>query len=285
MKIKIFASLMALSVLIFSCSKKSPDEGGDKAADAKALEAKVIGKWSFNNVSLSALSVVRSSTALKAKGLFAAPVNELLPGISEAAPQTPSSTGFVEFLNGNTYIISDGEGSVFTGKFEATDGSSISLAGFGSISEIRFSGQKIDFKVNYTASGKSISIAANKAAEIAATDKGKLLCAHAWYVTDEEDGKDLVSGTVDRVTVLYSLSGTYLVQFFKSGKLVEAKVANWKWHSTDPNKFVYWWDDELPNENTDYVLLRELTNNIMKIKEELYSNVVVYNNYVLKPVQ
>jgi hypothetical protein len=285
MKIKIFASLVALSVLLFSCSKKGPDEEGNKAEDTKALEAKIIGKWSFNNVSLATLAVVRSSAALKGKGLFTAPSNQLLPSVSVTSLPTPSNTGFIEFLSGNTYIIYDNFGAFFSGKFEVKDGSSISLAGFGSISEIRFNDQKINFKINYAASGKSIEVMANKAAEIAATDKTKLLCAHTWYVTDDEDGKSLVGNTIDRATILFSLSGTYLVQFFKSGKLVEAKVANWKWHTTDPNKIVYWWDDDLPNENTDYVLLRELTNSILKTREELNSNPVVYNNFVLKPVQ
>ncbi len=84
----------------------------------------------------------------------------------------------------------------------------------------------------------------------------------------DPDGNEM--HPVDRVTFLLSPSGTYLVQFFSANKLIRAEVANWKWHHTDADKFVYWWEEEPSStEEDDFsIVITRLTSTLLEIDEK-----------------
>lgn len=44
-------------------------------------------------------------------------------------------------------------------------------------------------------------------------------------------------------------------------------MANWKWDATKTDRFLYWWGNEAPNPDTDFVTVRELTGSVLKTAE------------------
>lgn len=294
---KFYAIVIALSVILLSCSKKNdstPDPNPDPAAvaaAAKKLHADVQGKWTFGGMVLPLRVGVKAT-----KGTWLNPNN----GTSQTARSQdtgPIKTGFIEFLSDSTYIIYDSENNYFTGKFEAKDGTTISLANLGTLSGINFTQEKINFKLTYTANSKSITVTGNKAKDIPAGDRAKLL-GRKWYLTHEEDGNQILNqetdiyneeGTVtgtfilDSLNFLMSPSGTYVVQMFEKKVLKTAQMANWKWHSTKTDRFVYWWYDEPVDEEKDVIILRELTQDVFKATE--YDEDMTEMKWLLKPVR
>lgn len=278
---KFYAIVMALSVILLSCSKKNdpaPDPEPDPAviaAAAKKLHADVQGKWTFGGIALPLRVGVKTT-----KGSWLRP-NSPKHQTARSQDNGPIKTGFIEFLSDSTYTIYDSEGNYFTGKFEAKDGTTISLANLGTLSGINFAQEKINFKLTYTSNSKSITVTANKVKDVPTGDKAKLL-GRKWYITHEEDGQTLFEEEVeiyddndklveafipDSISVLMSPYGTYVVQILKNGVLKKATIVNWKWHSTKTDRFIYWVYDIPADEEDDYVIIRELTQDILKTTE------------------
>jgi len=294
---KFYAIVMALSVILLSCSKKNdsdPEPEPDPAvvaAAAKKLHADVQGKWTFGGITLPLRVGVKTT-----KGTWLNP-NSPKRQTARSQEAGPIKTGFIEFLSDSTYTIYDSEGNYLTGKFEAKDGTTISLAGVGTLSGINFVQEKINFKLTYTSNSKSITVTANKVKDVPTGDKAKLL-GRKWYLTHEEDGNQLlnqeaeiyneagnVTGTfmLDSLNFLMSPSGTYVVQMFEKGELKMAKMANWRWHPTKTDRFVYWWYDEPVDEEEDVIIIRELTQDVFKAAE--YDDDMTELKWLLRPVR
>lgn len=228
--------------IFVSCKKD--DKASPTPTPTTALYNTVLGKW----------TVIRPSGRIQ---------HNIASKI-----QSPVELTSIEFLNDSTYVVITGENDVTTGTFTVTDSTSITLTGFGSLSEIKVADGKMDFKLFYN--GSSLVLSANKAAEITLTSDTKLLC-RTWYLTKEEYGDSVYSDTedgADKITVLFSSAGTYLVQFFKQNTLLSAQAQNWKWHASKPMTIQYWHDDEQPDEDS-YLSVTDLNSSSLKITETM----------------
>lgn len=256
-KFLLFFSLSVFYLSVFTACKKG-DQSTTPPVETNSLYKTVQGKW----------IVGTQSGRVK-------PINTSLK-IQEAKDLTS-----IEFLSDSTYIIVSGD-EVFTGTFTATDTTSINLTGFGALSEIKIAGEKMNFKLSYQ--GNYIAISANKAATITLTETTKLLCKR-WLIAKEEYGDTLYENSynADKLIVLFSSSGTYLVQSLLKDSLLSADISNWQWHPTQANTFLYWWDD---NEDDKMpVVIDELTNSILKLTETYTENSEIFTHkYVLTPI-
>jgi hypothetical protein len=135
---------------------------------SKKTKKDVLGKWTFINAAFP-----KTSSAFEGKTTITNPTLKsmarlsAIANVSDVAPKT----GFIEFINDNTYLIYDAKGNYFTDKFEAKDGQTIDLSGFGTIKEIKFTEGKIDFKITYNSSNQTISISANKASAMTLNER------------------------------------------------------------------------------------------------------------------
>ncbi len=274
---QLFLATLSASLFFIACSKKGSGTEENPQDPAIAQLYKTIqGKWEFDVPTSLGRKEKQTSTS-KRFSTFLLPVVDQSFVVKRGGDAV---NGFIEFLSDSTFILSDEEMNVFTGRFTVKDGATISLAGFGEISEIKFTQNVINFIVSYSSPNKKITIKANKAAAITLDDKTKMLTRN-WLLTDEKDGKEIYDEgietnpdgnemqPVDKVTLLLSSSGTYLVQFFYANKLISAEVANWKWHRTDANKFVYWWEEEPTSQEEDdfSITVVRLTNSLLETSE------------------
>jgi hypothetical protein len=232
MKRLVYFTFLFVNVLLLSCTKDHDIEPKPNDTEKSQLQTSIVGKWT----------------------------------VESRSGRTTADNAFLEFLTDGTCIIYNIADTLVTGKFEATSGTEINLAKFGTLTEVKFEQGKVNLKLAY--SGKKLTITAGKVAIVDSSDKTKLLSRN-WSLTKEENGADFfVSGLgVDKVTVLFSASGTYLVQFSNKGQLVEAGMLNWKWHSAKADRIVYWEDGTAVNEDKNYVIIRELTKDILKTTE------------------
>ena len=255
-RLHVYYLLFFFAFSIFASCKKD-DKTSLTPTPTPALYSTVLGKW----------TVIRPSSG-RVQHNIASKI------------QSPAELTSIEFLNDSTYVIVMGEDEVTTGTFTVTDSTSITLSGLGSLSEIKIANAKMDFKLFYN--GSVLVLSANKAAEIALTGDTKLLC-RTWYLTNTDSLYDDYENGTDKITVLFSAAGTYLVQNFRNDTLLEADIANWKWHTSKPKTIIYWWDSEEPDEN-DAVTITELTGTSLKLTETFTegNNTEVYN-YVLTP--
>ena len=255
-RLHVYYLLFFFAFSIFASCKKD-DKTSLTPTPTPALYSTVLGKW----------TVIRPSSG-RVQHNIASKI------------QSPAELTSIEFLNDSTYVIVMGEDEVTTGTFTVTDSTSITLSGLGSLSEIKIANAKMDFKLFYN--GSVLVLSANKAAEIALTGDTKLLC-RTWYLTNTDSLYDDYENGTDKITVLFSAAGTYLVQNFRKDTLLEADIANWKWHTSKPKTIIYWWDSEEPDEN-DAVTITELTGTSLKLTETFTegNNTEVYN-YVLTP--
>jgi hypothetical protein len=259
-----YALAVAAVVCLAACSK---DDSPKKDSPANVLYSKVLGKWSFGGVVIEA----RKKPVEKGSPLS----RKLSSGLAKEADM---GAGFIEFLSDSSYFIYDAAGNVFSGQFSPKDSTSISLGAFGSISNISFAEKNIGFLLTYNG-GKTLTIEANKAEPIVMDDRSKLLC-RTWYVTKEEAGEALLgwefeyndnghvdSVYIDSVGIQLTGSGTYIVQTFSKKVVQSAEMANWKWDATKSDRFLYWWGNDVPNPETDFVTVRELTSSVLKTSE------------------
>ena len=283
---KISILMMAAMPLFFAC-KKSNNDGQNNGPDpaAKKLQADIVGKWQIPSLSLTGPTafhngiVTRSTNHLGLK-TFTKPHNITVNGIQPAGGGGLGA-GYIEFLSDSTYMIYDSQGNFTQGKFNALTGDSISLSNFGSLGGIKLGSSTLDFKLHYSAGSGTVTISANKAPAVASDSRTALLC-RSWYLTNADAGGDIIGSTdsyynpatqqyedytIDSLTFVITTSGTYIVQQFNKGTLKNADVANWKWHSTQSDRFVYYWDNDPIDEAHDYVIIRENTKTILKLSE------------------
>jgi len=287
---KIFILIMAAMPLYYACKKSNgsdPGNGPDPSPAAKKLQTDVTGKWQTANLSLTAPTgfhngiITHSSSVIHfGQKMHTKPGNVAVTGLDQ--PESGgTNTGYIEFLSDSTYLIYDSAGRFFQGKFNAVTGDSISLGKFGSLGGIKLADGKLDFKLYYSGSSKTVTISANKAPAITADSRTTLLC-RSWYLTNVDAGGTIIgstgeyynestqqyeSFTIDSLGFFITTSGTYIIQQFEKGILKSADVANWRWHSSIANRFVYYWDNQPVDEENNYVVIRENTTAELKLSE------------------
>lgn len=303
---KFYLFLLAGMTLLFSCSKNDDNPLTDPINEAaQKLQKDVQGKWLFS----SDISIGRVSVGSQGKKSAISLLGRHLP--LQVEPNGTAGTngtlgdvpGFIEFTSDSSYIIYDENQKVYTGKFEAGSGDSIVLKGIGYLTNIVINGEVMNFKLYYAAGNKTITITSNKAAAIPADNRTSVLCKGSWYITPEESGAEILGSedyelddngepiwyTVDSATFTISTNGTYLIQTFSAGKLKVADMANWKWHSTKSDRFVYAWDNEPFDEENNDVLINELTATSLKLTESYDSNGDgiddEFSKWVMKPAR
>ncbi|HTN05918.1 hypothetical protein [Agriterribacter sp.] len=249
MKIKLNFRLLLLffGISVFVACKKDDTDSTQPPPASVSLQEAVVGKWEIHP------AVARLKH------------NSNNPPVSHKI-QEPSQVLSIEFLSDSTYIVVMSGNEVLTGKYNVSDSAVIDLSGFGHLSEIKIAGNAMDFKLS--SNGTVIVISANKAETIPLTDNTRLLCRN-WYLTRAESGEEVYGegpGAPDKITILFSAAGTYLVQFSSDDTLHSAEIANWKWHPTLSNTFVFWWYDE-PADEDAFVSITELSSNSLKIQE------------------
>lgn len=292
--------LLAGMTLLFACSKSNDDPPAtDPTKEAAAkLQKDVQGKWHIDgNINVGRVAQPQRATVLRTLTGRVKPQQVQTNGTS--GTDAPPMKAFIEFNSDSTYIIFDDNQKVYTGKFEAKTGDSISLAGFGYLTGIAIESSKLTFKLHYSATSKTISITSNKAEPVKANDRTTLFCQHPWYVTTEADGAEMlnyedweyvdgkeVSYIVDSITITMSKNGTYLIQQFSKSKLKRAEMARWQWHSTKADHFAYNWDDRDFDEENNVVQITELTSSVLKVIEKGDDNgdgIVETSQLVLRP--
>ncbi|WAC12402.1 hypothetical protein [Dyadobacter pollutisoli] len=237
--------ILVVFALATSCSKDHELPDPDDLSGNEKLQTDILGKW-----------IVETSSG-----------------------RTMTDNAFLEFLSDSSFIIYSITDTTVTGTFKVTSNTEISLANFGTMSEIKITQDKISFKLAF--SGKWLAISAVKSTLVDASDKTKLL-SRSWSLTTDESGAILLDNDLgaDKATVLISASGTYFAQFLSKGHAVESAMGNWKWHSTKTDRFVYWEDGEPINEETNYMIIRELTKDILKTTDPQPDGTFEYFVYI-----
>jgi len=241
-----------------SCKKNDDSTGNPPPTDSPSLYETAVGKWEVTSISGRSQQPITSSKV-----------------------QDDPSVTSIEFLSDSTYIVEMSDSTVTTGSFTVTDSTSITLGNFGNLTQIKITGEKINFQITYD--GSTLSVSANKAAEIPDSDKTKLLC-RTWLLTHELSGDSayLDEDGVDKITILFSNTGTYLTQYLKQGVVIDAQMAHWKWHPTIPDAIVDLAGDDTSDDN--YLLITELTNSSFKFSYTWEDdNTFEEFNYVLIP--
>ena len=248
-------NLFTIHLLIFvfffiSCSKddKKIEPEPENPAGTGTLQTDIIGKWIVSSIS----------------------------------GRTTADGAFLEFMADSTYIIYNITEDIAIGKYVSDSDKSAKLQGFGEITGISLSQDKITCTLTSSA-GRKFTIAAAKAQEIGTDDRTRLL-ARNWALTSEEDGGLLLTSDSDPtvkfdIDFTFSASGTYLVTYKFQGQIDPGVKGNWKWHSTAQDRIVYWLDGEQINENQN-MLVRTLTANMLKLTDK---NDVGDFNMTLKP--
>lgn len=278
---KSFVLAVAVSLLVCACSKKSdndnnpgpdPNPGANNnTAALNRLYANLQGKWGFSNIILQA----RQSAAIKASTKF-----NRMGGLHIQARAADDKTGYIEFTTDSTFLLEDGEGKYYTGKYSLKDSTTAELKGLGTLTKINFSQNAISFTLNYGANGAiTAAVTGTKATAVATDDRTKSLC-RLWYLTAEENGKDFIgqeteiydqNGNLVETFILDSLTyratiyGTYVVEQYSKKVLKQSSVMNWKWHPTNSERFLYW--DSNYDQGGGEVLIRSFKDNVLKLSD------------------
>jgi hypothetical protein len=240
---------LLLSTLIFtSCSKTDHSPEPEKPVENSTLQTDLVGKW-----------VVASMNG-----------------------RATAEAAFLEFLADSTYIISSITEKIEIGKYLSVSDKSAQLDGFGEVTRVAFSQGKITCLLSSSA-GRQITITAVRTPEVATDNRTKLL-ARAWALTSDEDGEKLLTSDSDPnvkfdMDFIFSAAGTYLVVYKFQGQIEPGVKGNWKWHSTDQDKIVWWREGDLIDENQNLVL-RTLAADLLKITNKTDD---VDFNLTLKP--
>lgn len=232
-----FVVSVLLLVFLSACSDDhTTDPGPETNPDTEKLQKSIVGKW-----------VVESRSG-----------------------RTMAQTAFIEFLSDSTFVLYNVTDTLVQGKFNATSGTDVSLEKFGSLSEIRFAQNKISFKLTYA--NNILTISANKVDAVESSDRTNKLSG-SWSLTADENGVDFFNENNDwgkmvvKITFFFSPSGTFIGQVYAADGLILSETRNWKWHSDKADRFVFWEDGAVVNEQKDYVIIRQLTESILKTQE------------------
>jgi hypothetical protein len=257
--------LFVFAIFSLATSCKKDDYTSPQTGTFSPLYNAVLGKW---NITTTVGRVTNNQSNISSK------------------VQSPPQMVSIEFLTDSTYIVILNDGTVTTGTFKVTDSTSITLPNFGVLSDIKIADGDMDFKLQ--CNGTDIILYANQSNKIALTSDTKLLC-RTWLLVPPEYGDSMYhytkDNTVDRITILFSSAGTYLVQYFQKDTLVLANIANWKWHASRAMTIQFWWGNNEPTGDDDGVVTIEvLKSGALQLTQTLTANNVTYSDsYILMP--
>ena len=281
-------AVLGMFAMVVGCSKNDPapsDNGTPEPTplpeEAVELKEQLLGRWELNG-EFSLDAVLAKQQAVDAARSVARTITKRM----ETSPQYNYSytyTAFIEFLSNDRYLLSDTKGKLYSGSFEVDDDGSVALSGLGRISDIEVGDGDISFDFTPTESNQTIKATGSKVAEIEADDRTTKLVG-TWELLPEEDGAafyaepfevwgendTIASDTVmvERLTLTFTGSGTYaLTVYAEGGTVVDSYVQNWRWHSSDADKFVYWEEGWDVDEDEDYVQIVRNDNGLLHTEE------------------
>ena len=268
--------LYVLFLGLAGCAKDSGN-GPDEDLNDEQLETKILGKWEISNFPTelfpTADAGLRPQASISKNMLLAGRA-----GVVAEVGGVGTITAFIEFLPDDTYLVQDAAGNAFSGGYVVKSGQTITLTGIGSISDIVFSGSRLDFKLSLSISGTTqvLEITANKKPPIADNDRTDLL-AQTWSLYSEEDHEGNIAFldgeieydddiTIDQLKITFSKSGTYAIRYFLKGAVVRVETANWRWDPSNSDKLQYaWYNDAFSNDSS--VTIIKLTTSELVVKE------------------
>ena len=284
---KFFKSVAVLGVLalMFGCSKNDPAPDNtmpppeEPPVETIDLKSELVGRWTLNgNFSLLSATASAQQRIGTARGL----VRTLTKQMDVSGSMTYTYSAFIEFLDNGTYLLGDVNGDAYVGSFEAGE-DDVVLSDLGILTGVAVGDGKISFDFTRTGSDQTVSVTGSKAETVELDDRTAKLVG-TWELLPEEDGaafynepfeiwgeNDTVATdtvALERLTVTFTESGTYFMSAYaEGGTVVDAYAQYWKWHSADPDKFVYWEDGWELDEEEDYVEVVRLDGNLLYIKE------------------
>jgi len=173
-------------------------------------------------------------------------------------PQTAGYRSF-EFNKFGNYIVTKSNLTVKFGNY-TIDNQKINLIDLGTISSKTLSKESFSFEFTPKDATAPIVIETTKAEEMEASSRTELLC-RTWELYSI-DGQ-VVAGTGEELTVLFSAAGTYLVtQESYSG------TAQWKWKDSQEQVFCYSWEGEPVCMGENEVTITKLTSSELSITED-----------------
>jgi len=220
------------TLLFFSCAQNDDIENGqDEHLKTEQLRKDIIGKWKFDS-------------------------NDL---------RVTGDDSYIQFTADGIYIVNNGEKNLATDKFLVTGPDKVSLNNFGSVQNIKISDGAATFELLHN--GKNLSISAKREIVLPESERTEML-SRKWKMLNIENGVDTLA-LVDSSFVTFIKSGTYLTEAFvgpkNNGPLVT--TLNWRWHSTLSDRIVYWRAGTEIDEDKNYIIIRELSDDTLKITE------------------
>ncbi|WEK35475.1 MAG: hypothetical protein P0Y53_23535 [Candidatus Pseudobacter hemicellulosilyticus] len=296
-------TVTAFWVLLTSSMNNDPDP--KKPLAAAELQKNIQGKWLFRGLSLEGMSapsavsstIHHSFTPLANR--FHLQLNGTIVDAGLPTREAKSGTGFIEFLSDSTYMIYDAGGRFITGSFHAETGDSISLNCFGSLSSINMADGNLQVRICHSGKLPPVLVSGTKEAPLPEEERTAILCRN-WYLSTEGNGDDVLGESLymtekgrlqtffqDSIACAFTPSGTFLMQRFEKGVLKSAGIANWKWHPTEPNRFIYYRYDK-PIDDNRSARLKELNPVLLKMQELVDENEDGMDeewNWVLRPAR
>lgn len=284
---KFFKSVAVLGVLalMFGCSKNDPAPDNtmpppeEPPIETIDLKSELVGRWTLDDDFSIQLAMAQGRSRIGAtRGLG----RTLTKQMDVSGSMNSAYRAFIEFLDNDTYLIGDVDGNAYIGSFEVGE-DHVVLSELGILTGVAVEDGKISFDFTRVGSDQTVSVTGSKAETVELDDRTTKLVG-TWELLPEEDGEafynepfeiwgenDTVAGNtvaLERLTLTFTKSGTYFMSAYaEGGTVVDTYAQYWQWHSSDPEKFVYWEDGWELDEEEDYVEVVRLDENLLYTNE------------------
>ncbi|MFA4868780.1 MAG: hypothetical protein WC623_11300 [Pedobacter sp.] len=190
----------------------------------------------------------------------------------------PSNYFFMEFLEDRTYLISDYKMSIFAGKFNAVNDTTLQLENFGTV--IKTKEGKLEIKQSST--GEFINYYYKfQYNNVRINDAHVNLCSNTWVLGEDIDGKALLNEHVsDKILINFSVYGSYREKRYKNNEIINFIIKEWR-YNINKNMSIFWPTIESNKE----IIIIELTKDILRIQENEMINdeIIKIRNLVFRP--
>lgn len=181
----------------------------------------------------------------------------------------------------NTVLKSTEAREVLFGTYEILNDNKIRLSDFGTVVFEQLSENQVRLTITLEgASGEPTSVEATKQEEMTSTSRTEMLC-RTWSMV-AINGEE-VKGTEYELSVLFSVAGTYFVEYANPDAAGDGGLASWKWYDQEEVLFYYSWENPPVWDETNVVEIITLSSDSLKILEtytEEYSEL-----YELIPIE
>jgi hypothetical protein len=178
-----------------------------------------------------------------------------------------------EFNESGNYIVIKNQTSKSTnnqiilfGTYTVLNRKAIELSDLGTFTILDMVDVSASFSLQLIGnSGNALIFNTTKSTEMASTAKTDLLCKTWKMLTVNEEP---VVGTEMELVVLFSKAGTYLVTYVNPEYENDGGMAHWMWKDATEAQLLYSWDEIPVWDDSNYVDIPELTETLLKIKDE-----------------